>query len=57
MGNLIYSKKYLASITVLKCDDIIKKSRDFDHYLVPFHSQGLTGSYFVTGVLSASQAI
>ena len=32
MGNFIYSYKYLFSMTVLKCDDIIKKSRDLDYY-------------------------
>ena len=32
MGNFIYSYKYLFSMTVLKYDDIIKKSRDLDYY-------------------------
>ena len=36
MGNLIYSRKYLTSMTVLKYDNVIKKSRDLDNYFVIF---------------------
>ena len=32
MENLIYSQKYLTSMTVFKYDDVSKKSRDLDYY-------------------------
>ena len=36
MWNLIYSYKYLFSVTALKYDDVVKKSRDLDYYFGNF---------------------